>query len=323
MTKYFSSHDIVELATPAVALAAARKAIDVEAAGLTKLPPRLDTNHDNGFLRVMPAVFGDWMGVKIMTLARGVGNRYLVLLYARRIGDLVAVFDAHELTRLRTAATTALAGSLMLDSPPTQIGLIGTGFEASMHLQMLHEAWGIKRATVYGRDRERRVGFAARMSDLLEIEVEPVEGSAAACSGQQVVVLATKSAQPVVDGRDFDPFTRVLSIGSTRPDLRELDGVTMSRAATLVVDDLVQVPLESGDIMTGLRDGDLHPNHLLSMASLCAGAKTAPLTEGRDLVVFKSVGTALQDLALATAVLEAGVAQGRDLGELAELKLPS
>jgi alanine dehydrogenase len=323
MTKYFSSHDIIELATPSVALAAARTAIDVEAAGLTQLPPRLDTNHENGFLRVMPAVYGDWMGVKVMTLARGVGNRYLVLLYARHSGDLIAVFDAHELTRLRTAATTALAGSLLVDSPPIQIGLIGTGFEASMHLQMLHEAWEIKRATVFGRDPERRVKFAARMSDLLEITVEPVENSAAACGGQQVVVLATKSADPVVDGRDFDPFTRVLSIGSTRPDLRELDGVTMSRAASLVVDDVVQVPLESGDIMTGLRDGDLRANHLLSMASLCSGATTAPFTAERDLVVFKSVGTALQDLALAIAVFEAGIAQGRDLGVLAELKLPS
>jgi alanine dehydrogenase len=323
MTRYFSSHDIIELATAPVALLAARTAINVESAGLTVVPPRLDTNHAGGFLRVMPAVFGDWMGVKVMTLAKGTGNRYLVLLYARVSGELMGVFDAHELTRLRTAATTALAGGLMVATPPSRIGVIGTGFEASMHLVMLTEAWGITQVIVYGRDGRRRNEFAARMSKQLGIDVEPAVDRAAVCRNQQVVVLATKSHEPVVDGHDFDPGTCVLSIGSTRPDLRELDSVTMARASSLVVDDALQVPLESGDIAAALRDGDLAHEQIISMASLCGGATCRPFDSQRDLLVFKSVGTAIQDLALASAVFEAGQGRGRDLGELAELKLPS
>src|SRR3954452_17845813 len=113
MTIHLTGEDIRALVTPEVAMGAARQALAAEAAGQVVMPPRLDVDLPTGFLRVMPAAMGNVMGLKVMTLVRGLGNRYLLLLYNQASGALVAVIDADEVTRLRTAAITALAGSML------------------------------------------------------------------------------------------------------------------------------------------------------------------------------------------------------------------
>src|SRR5262249_38257604 len=126
--------------------------------------------------------------------------------------------------------------------------------------------------------------------------------------------------EPVVDGRAFPPGAVVLSIGSTRPDLRELDRGSLQRAAVLVVDDVRQVSAESGDVIDGLASGALAPDRIVPMARVDAPPPAGGA--GGGLRVFKPVGTALQDLSLAVALIDAARAagRGRELGELTRLK---
>jgi ornithine cyclodeaminase/alanine dehydrogenase-like protein (mu-crystallin family) len=270
----------------------------------------------------MPAVLGAVMGVKVMTLAEGIGNRYLILLYDTRSGELRAAFDADELTRLRTAAFTATAARLMVTGHPRTLAVIGSGFEAEGHLRALTRLWTFDAITVFSPSAERREAFAARTSADLTIKITALDTPEAAVGDAEVVMLATKSRAPVVDGAALRPGAVVLSIGSTRPNLRELDSATMRRTGTLVVDDPKQVASESGDIMAGLADGDLRLDQIVSVAEASEEEGLLRRTDGRDLLTFKSVGTALQDLALAELLLEAATAQnrGRPLGELAALK---
>lgn len=322
MTLHFSGDDIRALATPDVCLAAAKHSLELETAGRTSLPPRTDVDTPTGFLRTMPAVLGDVMGLKVMTLVRGLGTRYLVLLYATEDGSLRGVFDADELTRLRTATYTAEAARLMVSSPPHCLAVLGTGFEAEGHLIALARLWPQVMVRVYSRDAGRRQEFSQRLGTELGLDVHSCESADEAVAPADVVLLATKSTEPVLDGRFVQDGAVVLSIGSTRPDLRELDGATMARSGTVLVDDPVQVLLESGDIIAGVRDGDLRETHLVSVARAAGDAGLLRRDPGRDLLTFKSVGTALQDLALASGVLEAAASSshGRDLGDLASLK---
>ncbi len=116
------------------------------------------------------------------------------------------------------------------------------------------------------------------------------------------VVLATKAKLPVVNGDDFAAGTVVLSIGSTRLDLRELDDRSLERAAVVVVDDTEAVLSESADIADNVKSGRLSREHLLPLSALVDGKKLPEPTIARDLLVLKTVGTALQDLAMARAV---------------------
>lgn len=322
MTIFVSARDIRELATAEVCQAAAELAMTSESAGLTQLPPRIDVPSGNGFIRVMPAVLDDVMGVKVMTLAEGIGTRYLVLLFAVQSGEMLGVFDADELTRLRTATYTAVAAQLMVSHPPTRLAVLGSGFEAEGHLRALARMWPLTSVTVFSPSRERRSAFATRMSEDIGVAVAATDSTGEAVSDASVVLLATKSRTPVVDGDLLPDRGVVLSIGSTRPDLRELDRATFRRSGTVVVDDPAQVAAESGDVIEALREGDVDLSRFVPVSTLAGNRAALRRDPTRDLLTFKSVGTALQDLALARRVLEAAQRDGggRELGELSSLK---
>ncbi|MEN2740600.1 ornithine cyclodeaminase family protein [Microbacterium sp. X-17] len=320
MTLYLDSTEVRALCSEQVALDAARSVLDAQRSGATTVPPRYDIDLPNGFFRVMPAAVGEYVGLKIMTLARGIGNRYLLLLYGQDTGDLIAVMDADEVTRLRTAATTAAAAAVMRPEGATQIGLIGTGFEAAGHLRAFAHLWPLSTVKVYSRSADKREGFAAEMSEQLGIRVEAVSERRDAVADSPVTLLCTKSTVPVVDGSEFAPGSVILSIGSTRPDLRELDVETLRRSRAVLVDDADQVRLESGDIRTALDEGAITPDHLIPVSQWTGEGPAGD--PSRDLLSFKSVGTAVQDLLLAAELVKAAGERGagRDLGELASLK---
>jgi alanine dehydrogenase len=322
MTVYLSSSEIAALGTSEVTMRAAWQAVRAEQAGATALPARLDVNLPNGFLRVMPAALDSVMGVKVMSLVRGVGNRYLLLLYSQESGELLAVLDASEITRLRTAAVTSVAGRLLCPHGTDVLAVVGSGFEAEGHLRALAAIWSLTRVRVFSPTIERREAFAQRMNEELGIEVEAVRTGAAAVEGAPVSVLATKSQVPVIDGACFERGSTVLSIGSTRPDLRELDSYAFARAAVVLADSPEQVCTESGDVIDAVASGALAPESIVAMADAGQDVLDSSADPRRDLRVFKSVGTALQDLALANEVLAAATKQsmGRTLGELTELK---
>jgi alanine dehydrogenase len=322
VTLCFNAESLEDHVSNQDGLNAMQECFAAEAAGKTKLPHRIDTPSGHGFIRVMPAVFDDVMGLKIMTLVEGVGNRYMVLLYQCDTGALLAMFDADELTRIRTAATTALAGMKMCATPPERIGLIGTGYEAVGHLRMLAHLWPLRTVHAYSPNAERRERFAAQMSAELKIDVKAVATSREALAGMPCVVLATKSKQPVINGADFAPGAVVLSIGSTRLDLRELDDHTLTRAAVVVVDDVGAVIAESADIAVNLKNANLLHDHLLPLSALVGGTALPKTSSVRDLLVLKTVGTALQDLAMARAVYRdpAMRARAQDIGNLLTLK---
>lgn len=320
MTRFLSAADIIELASHDVVLSAARAAVTADAAGTAIAPRRLDVDLPRGFFRVMPGALDELMGVKVMTNVEGIGNRYLLLLYHQAGGELLAVLDADEVTRLRTAGTTAVAATLLQPAPQTAVGIIGSGFEATGHLRALAKIWPLKRASVFSPSEERRSAFAAAMSAELGIDVTPVASADEACQAADTVVLATKATVPVLNGAHLRRGAVVLSIGSTRPTLRELDRATLARTAVLLVDHVASVRSESGDIIDALDHGALEPTHMVSMGSLMRDATLPASDDARDLRTFKSVGTVVQDLALANALLGVADGAGRELGELTSLK---
>lgn len=321
MTLHFTAQDIRAVVTDDVALAAARDAVQAEADGETLAVARIDMPTPRGFLRVMPGRFRGIGGMKTMSMTRGVGNRYLLTVYDLSDGNVLAMLDADEVTRLRTAATTTIAAEILLaGQPPTRLGLLGTGFEAAGHLRSLARRFPLEEVRVFSRDAERRTRFAATMADELGVAITPTNTPEEAVAELRLVCLATKNADPVIDGNAFHTDAVLLSIGSTRPDLRELDERAFERASRVLVDSVPGVLAESGDVRSALAAGVLTEAQILSMPDALRGTAFSQGEPG--LKVFKSVGTALQDLALAAAIITGASTNGygRELGELAVLK---
>lgn len=323
MTILLREQDLQGVVGPPMALDAVRAAMHLEAAGHTTVPARITTGPPESWLRLMPALVnadggdreGSFMGFKAMNVNRKTGARYVVLLYDVESGQLLGIIDASRLTKLRTAAVTTLACEATLGGSLSELGVYGSGFEASGHVEAFKSRYpSLARLKVYSPRQERREAFAQKMTSRWGLEVECCDDPARAADAP-VVVLATRSRDVVARSEWFAPGTLVLSIASTRLDFRELDEATFGRSAVCVCDDPDQVAVESGDVQAAFEAGTLDRERMVRLADLVAGNQSVTWPPA-DLVVFKSVGTALQDLAVSAAAFrncrEAGL--GAELG---------
>jgi ornithine cyclodeaminase/alanine dehydrogenase len=302
-----SAEDVrAELEAPA-AIDAVEAVLTQEVSSRARAPARVTVETDHGWLRVMPGVaFGGAgrpvTGAKIIALARGGGLSYLLLLYDERSAELLAMMDASVLTQLRTGAVSAAFVRQACPGGVPDLGLFGSGFEARGQLQMIAHAVRVARARIYSRDPARREAFAREMSAALGIPVEAVENPEAVAAAP-LVVLATRATAPVIEGRWFRPGAVVVSIGSTRPELREVDVETIRRAGRIIVDHTDQAAAESGDIRAGMEEGAVTESDLVELGRVLAGTLPLRVADSR-LVLFKPSGTAVEDLAIGRLVYE-------------------
>lgn len=301
--------------TMAEAVAAAEEGFRVQARGEFSLPPRLTAPAPKGWLRMMPAILSGMgvMGFKAMNLSPGVGVRYVVFLYRIRDGELLAIMDAEPLTTQRTGAVSAVATKWMARLNASTVGVIGSGAEARAQLYAMAAVRQIRSARVFSPNAEHRKRFAQEMSKTLGIDVSAVESPREAIRETDLVVLAVKATTPVFSGDWLEPGMHVNAIGSVRPEQREIDSATFRRS-DLVVVDYRDETMECGDGLAAKADGvDGGRFHELSEV---VDGKASGRTDSRAITLFKSVGTALQDLALAKKIYEASVSKGlgRNLG---------
>lgn len=320
MTVLYRDSDLEALLTPQLAVDALEDVFRLEAGHCTTVPGRLNAEAPGGWIRLMPAAIDaangqSALGFKVMNLNEATGVRYITLLYDAESGDLQAIMDAARLTRIRTAAVTAIACRSLRREPLIELGLFGSGHEAQGHAEVFKSVFPeLEQIVVHSPRRERRESFARRFSAALGIEITAAEDPREAAR-PAVVVLATKAKTIVAHSEWFSAGTLLLSIGSTRLDLRELDEATFGRTQWCVGDAPAQLATESGDVKAALDRGFLDGDRLVGLSDVVAGERQVAWPPD-DLLVFKSVGTALQDLAVSNAVHRVGVAAGSgfDLG---------
>ncbi|HEV8713381.1 MAG TPA: ornithine cyclodeaminase family protein, partial [Candidatus Binatia bacterium] len=291
------------------------------------VPPRLNLQTAGGFFRVMPAVMNDsgLMGYKVFHGSVRSGVRYLIAVYAQQGERLLALMDAHYLTAARTGATTGIATKLLANPEARTVAVIGSGLEARTNLQAVCAVRPVERVTVFSPNPERRARFAARMGPELGIEARAVDSADECVRGAEIVVVATNSfgrPDPIAyRGAWMEPGVLVDAIGSTSTFLREIDADTFQRAQWIVVDSKVQVEEESGDVKAALSEGKYDRAKVVDLKEVLVG-QAQGRTSARQMVLFKSVGTAVQDVMAGFVVYEEAVRQGRgqDIGEFLDLK---
>ena len=295
---------------PAVA---ALRAAYAEAAGGTRFPGRLIARGDGTFLRVLPGVpdGGGLMGTKIIAAAPKAGRvSYLIALFDQATAELVALLDGNSVTGYRTAATSALAADLLAVPGPLAVGLLGSGFEAGKHLRAVAAVRDVAFAWVYSPRAASRERFADELADL-PFPVEPVTSPEAAVADAALVICAARShdASPVLLGRWLTPGMTVVSVGSTVPEQREVDAETIARADLLVADALDEVLHDTGDLIAARAAGTDLASRAASLADLVSGAFAGRKDDGQ-IALYKSVGSAVQDLAVAAMCVRAARAGG-------------
>jgi ornithine cyclodeaminase/alanine dehydrogenase-like protein (mu-crystallin family) len=249
----------------------------------------------------------DLVGFKCYTTTRS-GAKFLLGLYDRT-GALVALMEADKLGQLRTGATTGVAIGSMADPEARELGLFGTGWQAQSQLEAAAIARSIRLAYVYSRTEQKRNAFAEQMSRRLNIDVRPVDRPEQATTDLPIVITATTSREPVFDGNWLAEGALVCAVGSNWLNKAEIDSTVLRRADNIVCDSVKACMVEAGDFVDALTKGSFDWSRAVDLAEVVTGRATGR-NNRESIGVFKSVGLALEDVALGGTILARARAEG-------------
>ena len=245
------------------------------------------------YFGIMPAVAEDAMGAKLLSFYPGNAGTdvpthlAMILLFRTDTGEPLAVMDGRLITEMRTAAVSAAVTKYLAPPESRVLALLGSGAQASAHLQALSRVRHFEEVRIWSRTAEHAERFAKR-HDAKVMDIEAV------VRGADVVVTATNAIEPILHGAWLKPGAHVNAVGSPRPDWRELDDPAM--ANIIIVDSREAVLKESGDVI--LSGASIYAE----AGEIFADAKAVPATA---TTIFKSVGLAIEDVAAAKLVYDA------------------
>jgi alanine dehydrogenase len=299
-------------------------ALKVQAEEAAVVPARMNLEYFDTWLRVMPTIVpsADVMGLKVFHGVPGHGARYLILLCSLGDGSVLAALDACYLTAARTAATSAVASRYLSRQESVRLGFIGSGLEAQTHCQALCAISEVTEIKVFSPNGARRQSFAERMGSMLGVAVTVCDRPQDAVADVEHAVVATNTGPSMAVACRagwLSAGQHVTSIGSTNQRLREMDTEIFRRADLIILDaDPDQIAEESGDLIQYRAEGSvLDPARTYTLPGLIGG-KGPGREHDNQLTLYKSVGTAVQDVVAAEVVYR----RARELGlgvEVAEL----
>lgn len=258
-------------------------------------------------LLLMPAwQAGGAVGVKIASvfpgnaaLGKGAVNASYFLLDGET-GEPRAVIDGDELTQRRTACASALASRYLSADDAESLLMIGTGSLAP-HLIAAHATVrNYARIRIWGRNTHKARAMAVALAPHYA-DVQAVADLETAVRQADVVSSATLASEPLIHGAWLRPGQHIDLVGAFTPDMRETDSEAIRRAR-VVVDTYTGALGEAGDIICALNDRVIAKDDLHAELSELARGTRSGRQSPQDITLFKSVGTALEDLAAAELV---------------------
>jgi ornithine cyclodeaminase len=255
-----------------------------------------------GTLLLMPAWEpGRSMGVKIATVFPDnakIGSPAVFASYflmSAETGVPVAVLDGTELTVRRTAAASALASKFLSRADSSRLLMVGTG-NLAPHLIHAHAtARPIEAVVIWGRRQAAAENLAEQLAGA-SFSVEVAADLDSAIAGADIISCATLASSPLVHGAMLEKGQHLDLVGAFRPDMAEADTEALRRAR-IFVDTREGAMAEAGDILQAIQDGAITEADIQGELSELAGGNVEGRSADSEITLFKSVGTALEDLA--------------------------
>ncbi|MGC2620044.1 MAG: ornithine cyclodeaminase family protein [Acidobacteriaceae bacterium] len=290
--EYLDEEKVRSLLTYEALLPAVERALIELSAGRIRQPVRsvLAVPEHHGFFGLMPAVDGDLMGVKLVTVyERNVEHpthQAVIQLLSAKTGEPLVAMDGRLITEMRTAAVSAVATRLLARTDAQTLAILGSGVQARSHVDALRMVRNFKEIRVWSRTPEH----ARRFAD--EYGLSAVESAEAAVRGADVVVNVATVREPLVQGAWLAEGALVCAVSTVGKDKRELDDAAME--GTIVVESREAAVRESGDVIGSGQ------SIAAELGELLGG--NAHLPENGRWTVFKSLGVGATDLAAARVV---------------------
>lgn len=270
---------------------------------------------ENGTLLLMPAwQTGKRLGVKTVSIFPGnhhkglPGLHSVFILYDATSGKPLAILDGDVITSRRTAGASALAARWLSRPDANKLLVVGTGRVARLLPDAFRAVRDIESVEVWGRTEAsaqamvqslREAGFAGQYAPDLEAAVRRAD----------IVSCATLSNAPIIHGEWLQPGTHLDLIGSFMPTMREADGECLRKG--VVFADTMEALMKAGDLLSAIAEGAWSKDLLAATLEQLCRSQHPGRQNAQEITVFKSVGTALEDLGAASLAYDGFMAANR------------
>lgn len=266
-------------------------------------------NGSDATLLLMPAwKIGEHIGIKIVSVFPENTTNNMNAVHANYFlmnandGKPVAVMDGTELTLRRTACASALAADYLVNKNVDTLLMIGTGNLAPHMIKAHCVVRNYSRILIWGRNEEKAKRLALSLN-IKDKEILAKNDLKEALNVADVISCATLTQKPLIVGDWIKPGQHLDLVGAFTPDMAEVDSKAIAMSK-VVVDTYEGALSESGELINALKEGRIKKKHILSDLRELVLEEKNIRKDSNDITLFKSVGTALEDLAAAELVIK-------------------
>ncbi|HLI09499.1 MAG TPA: hypothetical protein VKV40_23255 [Ktedonobacteraceae bacterium] len=315
MALILSRSDVQRCLTMPEAIQAMREAFGALHRRQAQMPQRLAVGlPEQGTALLMPSLLqtaeDEAFSLKVITVMphnslRGLPALHAsVLLLDATTGRTEAILEGGWLTAMRTGAVSGLATDLLAREDANVLALFGAGAQAPTQLIAIDAVRPLREVRVVNRSDAHYDQLVKTVHSMLGEQSPAIRRAASATEaleGASLVACATTTTTPLFTRRDIEPGTHINAVGAFTPEMCEVDPETVAHAR-IVVDQREAALAEAGDLLQPLAAGRISGSETWSeLGELVAGAKPGRQNED-EVTLFKSVGLAVQDLAVAAQV---------------------
>ena len=265
----------------------------------------------SGVLGMMPGHSDNLsvMGIKVISVFHAnkeaglPSHQGIVMLFDAKHGQPLMLFDALEITAIRTAAASAVATKLLARENSSTLAIIGSGEQAKRHVEAMLLVRNIRNINIWSRNEKNARQLANELSGEYNLHIHVKNNVQQAIEHADIICTVTASKEPVVMGDWIAAGTHINAIGSSTPVSRELDTAAIIKSK-LFTDRYESILNEAGDFLIPKKEGAITDEHVKAeIGEVLSGIKKG--REHKDeITIFKSLGIAAEDIFSAYHIYE-------------------
>jgi ornithine cyclodeaminase/alanine dehydrogenase-like protein (mu-crystallin family) len=309
--RIISDKEVRDQITMATAISIMRDAFVQISKRTAQVPIRnaLDASNNNGRVLFMPAYSPGFhlFGLKMVSVFPENAQNNIpsiqgkMLVMDDQTGTPLGLIDAEYLTSLRTGAASGLATDLLALPEARVLAIFGTGAQSKTQVNAVLEVRKIKKVIVFGSSKDKSKQFCQYIER--EHQVSSLVGDLKSLKEADVICTATTSTHPLFSSHQIKSGVHINGVGSYKPTIREIPSEVVQKSL-LVVDHRESALSEAGDIIIPIQEGVIDAQSIhAELGEILIGAKKGRLNS-EQITMFKSVGNAVQDLAMAAHLLQ-------------------
>lgn len=257
----------------------------------------------SGLLAMMPgyAAGPAVMGIKVISVFNSnhdegyPSHQGVVILFDARHGEPLMIFDAGEITAIRTAAASAVATKILANENAETLAILGSGVQAEKHIEAITLVRKIKQINIWSRTKKNAEQLANETGNKYNIPVTAKYTAKEAIENADIICTVTSSPQPVLQGEWLKKGAHINAVGASTAATREIDTKALLRCS-LFTDNYESLFNEAGDFLIPLKEGAVTKNFVKAeLGEVITGKKQGRINSD-EITLYKSLGIAAEDI---------------------------